>query len=159
MFHPFQVYRHALRLRFFLFHVRSSIHRSYTRWFFFCEWMNLANVLGQWFLINIFLNGGFALYGNRFVEYFYNSELFGGDETSLSNPMDAVFPKVTACTFQTYGVSGHLQDTHGYCILPLNILNEKLYTVLWFWYVFLIAVSSLTVAVRLISFSAKGLRK
>jgi hypothetical protein len=119
-----------------------------------------VNVVLQFFLINNFLNGEFLLFGTNFVEYLLNSEVFGGTETGLSNPTNMVFPKVSSCTFRTYGTSGHLQDIHAICILPLNILNEKIYTLLWFWYVFLAAISALAVAYRVLySCAVKALIK
>ncbi len=35
--------------------------------FVFCELLNFVNVVGQWYLMNSFLSGGFQLYGNSFV--------------------------------------------------------------------------------------------
>ena len=35
------------------------------------------------------------------------------------------------------------------CILPLNIVNEKIYGVLWIWYIILAVLSSLAVLYRL----------
>ena len=49
--------------------------------------------------------------------------------------MAKVFPKVTKCTFHKYGPSGTIEIRDGLCVLPLNILNEKIYILLWFWLV------------------------
>lgn len=151
--------RMALRLRFFLFHVDRRIHRSYTWWFFMCECLNLINVVGQWILTNWFLNGGFHLYGAAFVHYYFNSRMHGGDRNDLSSPLDLVFPKVTMCEFWEHGQTGQHQTCSATCILPLNIVNEKLYIVLWFWYVFIIAMSLLVVIYRIVSFTTKALRR
>jgi hypothetical protein len=47
--------------------------------------------------------------------------------------MSKIFPKVTKCTFHLYGPSGSIQNKDGLCVLPLNIINEKIYIFLWFW--------------------------
>ena len=49
--------------------------------------------------------------------------------------MAKVFPKLTKCTFHKYGPSGTIEIKDGLCVLPLNILNEKIYILLWFWLV------------------------
>ena len=71
-----------------------------------------------------------------------------------TDPMARVFPKVksfhrstvtpplqiTKCTFHKFGASGSVQKFDGICVLPLNIINEKIYVFLWFWFL-LLAVS------------------
>ena len=44
------------------------------------------------------------------------------------------------------------------CILSQNIINEKIYLFLWFWYVLLFALSSLLIAYRLALMFVPGLR-
>ena len=51
----------------------------------------------------------------------------------FSDPMAKVFPKVTKCSFHKYGPSGTIEIRDGLCVLPLNIINEKIYILLWFW--------------------------
>ena len=38
------------------------------------------------------------------------------------------------------------------CILPLNIVNEKIYLVLWYWYIVLAVSSAVAVIYRLVCF-------
>ena len=49
------------------------------------------------------------------------------------DPISRIFPKVTKCTFHKYGPSGTVMKHDGLCVLPLNIINEKIYIFLWFW--------------------------
>lgn len=56
--------------------------------------------------------------------------------------MATVFPRVTKCSFFKYGPSGTVQTHDAICVLPVNIVNEKIYVFLWFW---LILLSGLTV--------------
>ena len=85
--------------------------------------------------------------------------MHGGDRDDLSSPLDLVFPKVTMCEFWEHAGTGAHYPCFATCILPLNIVNEKLYIVLWFWYVFIIAMSLLVVIFRIFCFSAKALRR
>ena len=49
----------------------------------------------------------------------------------------SVILQVTKCTFHKFGPSGTVQKFDGLCVLPLNIINEKIYVFLWFWFVIL----------------------
>ena len=62
------------------------------------------------------------------------------------------------CEFWEHGPTGQHQNCHAMCVLNLNIIIEKLYLILWFWYVFVIIMSLLAVTYRMLSFSTKYLR-
>ena len=47
------------------------------------------------------------------------------------DPFNLIFPKLTKCSLNTYGPSGTIQTLDGLCILPVNVLNEKIYLVTW----------------------------
>ena len=51
-----------------------------------------------------------------------------------------------------------LQVHNGMCVLTQNIVNEKIYLVLWFWYLFLGPVSVLYLCYRLITLMFHGVR-
>merc|ERR1719309_1501253 len=65
------------------------------------------------------------------------------DSSLRPDPMAVVFPKVTKCTFRKYGASGTIENHDGLCVLPLNIINEKIYTFLWFWFIVVLAITGL----------------
>ena len=62
-----------------------------------------------------------------------------------------IFPKVTKCVFKTYGPSGSIQIYDAMCILPVNILNEKIFIFLWFWFAILASATGIAVIFRIIS--------
>jgi len=109
----------------------------YYYWFQFCMILNLLNVIGQIFLIDQFLDGEFTTYG------FDAFKFLDVDPDQRYDPLARVFPKVTKCTFHKYGPSGTVQKFEGICVLPVNILNEKIYFILWFWLVILSAITGL----------------
>ena len=65
------------------------------------------------------------------------------NQENRTDPMIAVFPRVTKCTFHKFGPSGSIQKHDALCILALNILNEKIFIFLWFWLLILSALSGL----------------
>lgn len=74
------------------------------------------------------------------------------------DPMDKVFPKVAKCQFSKYGPSGSVQNHDALCVLPLNIINEKIYIFIYFWFVFLAAVSCVWLLYRLLTIFSHNLR-
>lgn len=101
---------------------RFRMNRNWAAVLVACEVLNLANVLFQLKLMDRFLGGQFYTYGLR---------VFDDD----GGPFDRVFPKMTKCDFHKFGPSGTIQTHDAMCVMALNIINEKIYAVLWFWYV------------------------
>ena len=79
--------------------------------------------------MDFFLDGEFTTYGLDVVSM---TEMAA---EKRDDPMARLFPKVTKCTFHKFGPSGTVQNYDGLCVLPLNIINEKIYVFLWFWFV------------------------
>lgn len=104
-------------------------HNTYMYYFTFCEALNFFNVCFQMYLVDAFLGGTFSTYGLDVLRY---SEM---DQDDRFDPMIRIFPRMTKCTFHRYGSSGDVQRHDALCILPLNIINEKIYIFLWFWFV------------------------
>lgn len=69
-----------------------------------------------------------------------------------------MFPRLTKCTFHRFGASGDVQKHDAMCILPINILNEKIYIFLWFWLVFMAVASFVALLYRLAIIISKQLR-
>ena len=75
-----------------------------------------------------------------------------------ADPMNVVFPKVTKCTFHKYGPSGTITKHDGLCVLALNIINEKIYVTLWFWFIILVIVTVLYMLYVLAVITMPGMR-
>merc|ERR1711962_53462 len=121
----------------------SDKHTWYAARFFFCEFLNLVNVIGQIYFVDFFLDGEFTTYG---------SEVWSMMEQSQGqriDPMSKVFPKMTKCTFHKFGPSGTIQKFDGLCILPVNIINENIYFLPWFWLIALAIVTAIQQVYRL----------
>jgi len=134
------------------YNLRHSRRGTYFIKFVTCEILNFANVIGQIYLTDMFLGYQFTKYGR---EVFSLSE---GDLNERTDPMSRVFPKVTKCVFHKYGPSGTIQKHDALCVLPLNIINEKIYIFLYFWFVFLAAVSAVWLVYRLLTVVSHDVR-
>jgi hypothetical protein len=120
-----------------------TYHNTYFYYFVFCEFLNFFNVVAQMYIVDAFLGGAFSTYG---LDVLSNSET---DQEFRTDPMVKVFPRMTKCTFHRYGSSGDVQRHDALCILPLNIINEKIYIFLWFWFIIVAIVSGLIVVYRM----------
>lgn len=121
-----------------------SRHNFYAFRFFICEALNFVNVIGQIYFMDFFLDGEFSTYGSDVLRFTELEPEMRGD------PMSRVFPKVTKCTFHKYGPSGSVQKFDGLCVLPLNIVNEKIYVFLWFWFIILSVLSGISLIYRVV---------
>lgn len=119
-----------------------GLFRGYARKYVVCEVLTFVNVLGQMFLMDTFLGGHFTTYGLQVIKW------TAWDQEYRTDPMVRAFPRMTKCLFHDFGSSGDVQKVDALCILPLNVLNEKIYVFLWFWMVMLIAFTAVTLAFR-----------
>lgn len=109
------------------------------------EILNLCNIIVQFMLVDWFLGGQFAFYGLSAITF------TGYTDFPLSyDPMMKVFPRQTKCTFYQFGSSGDIQRHDSLCVLPINILYEKVYLFLWFWFIILAFLSALSLIYRII---------
>ena len=105
----------------------------------------LINVIMQIYFTNVFLGYEFTTYGasaRSFLEQGMGREYHSTDDGRV-DPMARVFPRVTKCTFHKYGPSGQIQRHDAQCILPINILNEKIFVFLWFWFIILAVMTAI----------------
>merc|ERR1712095_114556 len=134
------------------FTINRNNHTFYAMKFFLCELLYFVNVLGQIYFMDFFLGGEFTQYGTDVLAM---TELSPEERV---DPMAKVFPKMTKCTFHKFGPSGTVEKFDGLCVLPLNIINEKIYVFLWFWFIILTVVTGEQLVYRLIVMFASGLR-
>ena len=103
--------------------------------------------------MDFFLGGEFTTYGLDVVA------MTEWATDKRDDPMAHVFPKVTKCTFHKFGPSGTVEKYDGLCVLPLNIINEKIYVFLWFWLVFVSIVTGFHLICRLVVLAVPSTRQ
>ncbi|XP_053946801.1 innexin inx3 [Anastrepha ludens] len=119
-------------------------HNGYSFAYYFCEALNFANVILNIFLVDKFLGGTFMTYGTDVIKF---SNM---DQERRYDPMIEIFPRLTKCTFRKFGPGGSPQTHDTLCVLALNILNEKIYIFLWFWFIILSVISAIALVYSLV---------
>lgn len=110
-------------------------NQMYAYRFFMCEVMSMVNVVLQIYLLDRFLGYQFWTYGPAAIAY------LGQDPETRIDPMAKVFPKMSKCRMRRFGTSGEVQIHDAICLLSLNIINEKIFVFLWFWFTILAVVT------------------
>jgi len=91
------------------------------------DFLNLINLILNILFLQWYLRGQFIDYGIEFISYQLSEiDIRGAD------PFSIVFPKMTKCIMQMYGPGGSIQNFDGLCVLPVNVLNEKIFLIIWF---------------------------
>lgn len=124
------------------FYKHIRINKKFATRLMLSEMMNFANIIFQVYATNAFLGGQFYALGFKFIE---------DDFVGAMDVLDVVFPKVTKCNFYKYGQSGSIQHHDALCVMALNVINEKIYVVLWFWFCILFVVTVLGLIWRLMT--------
>ncbi|XP_046563542.1 innexin unc-9-like [Haliotis rubra] len=106
-----------------------------TRLYVFIKLLYIVVVLSQLYLLNAFLGQWYSLYGFEVI----NSLMADNSDLMLNSPR---FPFETLCDFKVRQFT-NVQPYTIHCNLPYNILNERIFAFLWFWYV---CVATITIA-------------
>lgn len=63
------------------------------------------------------------------------------DIEGFSRNSAVLFPFQAKCHYQSFGAGGSIQTLDSLCILPQNVVNEKVFAFLFVWYIFMFLVS------------------
>lgn len=86
------------------------------------------------------------------------SALVFGQTADWYKHSSLVFPKQAKCSFYNYGPSGSIQQKDSLCLLPLNNINDKIFAVIWIWYILLLCITVVNGIYVALSFTNKNLR-
>jgi len=126
--------------------ISKKLSRKYFWTFVACEMLNVILGIISFLFINAFLSGHFSTYGADVLNY--NSG-YKDENTNTKDPMCSLFPTIVNCKNQFFGTNGFGEDRSNICILGQNILNQKIYFVLWLWFMILFGVSVLVIINRI----------
>jgi len=112
-------------------------HKMWAAKLYFCEILNFVNIIFQICMTDRFLGYSFSEYGTEVLSW-SNDEAEG-----RTDPMSRVFPRITKCKFQKFGPGGTIQLFDALCVLGMNIINEKVFIFLWFWFIIVAIITAL----------------
>ncbi|EAT41633.1 AAEL006726-PA [Aedes aegypti] len=127
-------------------------HNKYALIFIGCEILNFFIVLLNMFLMNFLFGGFWASYQPAI------QALLSLDMNAWTSYNSLVFPKLAKCDFSYIGPSGSKQNFDALCLLPQNIVNEKIFAFLWLWFIVLAVVSGVQLCYRLAQLSCRSVR-
>ncbi|KAH8387602.1 hypothetical protein KR093_008120, partial [Drosophila rubida] len=167
-----ETYRMRLRMLTKYFRARfSAIHCCYAIKYAFCELLNLIISVSTsrvshrstnhnslvWQGLNFWLMD--VIFNGFWHKYIHALAAIPVYDWNLWNLMTSrVFPKVAKCEMFFYGPSGTLNVLDILCVLPLNILNEKLFAVLYVWFLFIAMLAAINIFYRLVLVCCPELR-
>ncbi len=111
----------------------------YATKYFVLELVGVCALFGHFLFIDWMLDGHFLRLG---LDVIY----FDGKWRDKHHPLDMALPKLGSCTVTRSTGNGNYQNYETLCIIPLNVINEKIYLCLWFWLCFV----SLTAGLHLV---------
>ncbi|XP_039498287.1 innexin inx6 [Drosophila santomea] len=130
----------------------APIHCCYSIKYAFCELLNLLISILNFWLMDVVFNG----FWHKYIHALAAIPVY---DWNLWNLMTSrVFPKVAKCEMFVYGPSGTPNVLDILCVLPLNILNEKIFAVLYVWFLFIAMLATINILYRLLLICCPELR-
>jgi hypothetical protein len=65
---------------------------------------------------------------------------------------------MTKCDFHKYGPSGTIEKADMFCLLPQNIFSEKIFIMMWVWFIGLAILSAVNLVYLVMVVSLKSMR-
>lgn len=79
------------------------------------------------------------VFNNFWVEYFPAiKSLLRADMAEFAKHSSILFPSQAKCEYFNFGPSGTIQQIDALCLLPQNVINEKIFVFLYFWMLILL---------------------
>ncbi|EDW07396.1 innexin inx5 [Drosophila mojavensis] len=131
----------------------EDMHYCYMAKYVFCEILNFVISILNILALEVFLNG----FWSKYLHALATIPLYDWDR--WNHISSRVFPKIAKCEVLKYGASGTASIMDNLCILPLNILNEKIFVCLWCWFLLMAFMSGLNLLCRLAMMLSRTLRE
>jgi len=125
-------------------------YSSFARNLFFCHVGIFLSAVFQMYLLDRVFDQQFFSLG---TDFFLATE--GWEHHRI---VEDVFPLVTFCRMKYTAPTGGVQEDSGLCTLSVNILNQKIFVVIWFILLAIILYTALVVIYELLIICIPGLR-
>ncbi|ALC43234.1 zpg [Drosophila busckii] len=123
----------------------KETHLRYFLSYIFCEVLNFVISIANMLLLNVFLDG----FWSHYVKVLGSVHLYNWN--TWDRVTSNIFPKIAKCEIVKFGFSGSMESYDCLCLLPLNILNEKIFAVLWVWFILMAVLAGAKLLYRLVT--------
>lgn len=137
---------------FFLHRHYHISHNIYAIRYFVAELLNVGVVIGNIMLLNVFLRGFWWEFWPAMTI------LLNFDYHNWLMESSRVFPRIARCEFFYSGPTGTIQNLDTLCLLPLNVLNEKIYAFIYMWLLILFVISAVNILYKFLLLICRPLR-
>lgn len=110
----------------------SKKYAVYLGGFIGCEILNLFVVIAHFYITDRFLNQRYLTFGWDMWQY-YSLPIDEQKVQWVVNPMCRTFPRVASCNYFRFGPGGDQEKINAICILALNMINDKVFALIWWW--------------------------
>lgn len=112
--------------------LKAKYHRNYALKYLLCEFLSIIVVIVNMLLLNLVIKDFFHVYQPAVTS------LLSGNYTQFNRQSARLFPIQAKCEFHTFGPSGTVQTSDSLCILPQNVINEKIFAFIYIWLIFIL---------------------
>ncbi|GFS69433.1 innexin shaking-B [Nephila pilipes] len=117
-----------------------------------CEIWCFINLFGQMTFLDTVFEHEYFCFGFEVLNHYRNGS------PPRTDPFQRMFPKVTSCTYRYFGEGGKIRSESVLCVLAVNVMNEKIFLFLWFWFMMLSVVTFCALVFKIVVFSVTSLR-
>lgn len=94
------------------------------------------------------------VFNNFWVEYYPAIRaLLRNDLEGYAKHSSILFPSQAKCDYFNFGSSGTIQHIDSLCLLPQNVVNEKIFVFLYFWLIILLLLAVMHIICLCIKFA------
>lgn len=124
--------------------------KNFALYFFVLKFLNLINVLLQFYALSLVFGPEFLWFG----QHFFNKVLLTGQTDLFSTSQ---FPILTLCDYHVYTDLNKIHYNTAQCLLGVNIVIEKFYLIIWTWLLILLfsTVANILIWMWIIFFKSK----
>ena len=123
---------------FFCFGKRTGTYL--TGLYMFVKILYVANIFGQFFLLSAFLGLNYWTFGADAMSVFFQTGRWQDHYT---------FPRIGLCDYKIRQMA-NVQTFSVQCVLSINLFLEKMYLLLWFWLIGLLAANIINLGLWLV---------
>lgn len=126
--------------------VKKKYHREYALNYLVAEMLAISAVVFNMLLTKWIIRDFWHVYFNAVASFLQ------GDFDKFNRDAAYLFPIQAKCNYTEFGPSGSSQLVDALCILPQNVILDKIFVFLYIWYILMLVSSMLNLIYLLVMF-------